>query len=138
MTTIESQGRFFLQNESIRIANWNALGSRHAILPLQSGTQLNTTDTRLRHLPPRSKLQKYLEGLRGKKISLGYYNYFIILHFTLFYYCTASQRSHVRRYNWHSAGSLGWQFPMLKDKNIFPNKINGSNFIKRHSDTIMV
>jgi len=25
MTTSESKGRFFLQNESIRIANWNAL-----------------------------------------------------------------------------------------------------------------
>ena len=25
MTTSESKGRFFLQNESIRISNWNAL-----------------------------------------------------------------------------------------------------------------
>jgi len=25
MTTSESKGRFFLQNESIRIVNWNAL-----------------------------------------------------------------------------------------------------------------
>jgi len=24
-----------------------------------------------------------------------------------------------RRYNWHSAGSLGWPFPMLKYKDIF-------------------
>jgi len=28
----------------------------------------------------------------------------------------------VRRYNWHSAGSLGWPFPTLKYKYIFPIK----------------
>ena len=28
MTTSESKGRFFLQNESIRIANWNAPAAR--------------------------------------------------------------------------------------------------------------
>jgi len=28
MTTSESKGRFFLQNESIRIVNWNALLGR--------------------------------------------------------------------------------------------------------------
>ena len=32
----------------------------------------------------------------------------------------------VCRYNWHSAGSLGWPFPTLKYKYIFPNKIYGS------------
>ena len=30
MTTSESKGRFFLQNESIRIANWNAVLPRQA------------------------------------------------------------------------------------------------------------
>jgi len=28
----------------------------------------------------------------------------------------------VCRYNWHSAGSLGWPFPMLKYEYIFPTK----------------
>ena len=28
----------------------------------------------------------------------------------------------VRRYNWHSAGSLGWPFPMLKYWYIFQMK----------------
>jgi len=28
----------------------------------------------------------------------------------------------VCRYSWHSAGSLGWQFPMLKCKYIFQIK----------------
>jgi len=28
----------------------------------------------------------------------------------------------VCRYNWHSAGSLGWPFPMLKYKYIFQKK----------------
>jgi len=36
----------------------------------------------------------------------------------------------VCRYNWHSAGSLGWSFPMLE---YFSNKIYGSNFIKSNS-----
>jgi len=46
----------------------------------------------------------------------------------------------VCRYNWHSAGSLGWPVPMLKYKYIFSNKIYGSNFIKQHSEseTVMV
>jgi len=42
---------------------------------------------------------------------------------------------------WHSAGSLGWPFPMpgAKYKYIFSKpKIYGSNFIKRHSETVMV
>ena len=38
-------------------------------------------------------------------------------------------------YNWHSAGSLGWPFPMLKYKYIF--QIYGSNFIKRLSETVI-
>ena len=43
----------------------------------------------------------------------------------------------VCRYNWHSAGSLGWPFPVLKYKYIFSNKIYGRNFIKQHSETVM-
>jgi len=27
---------------------------------------------------------------------------------------SVAQGTKVRRYNWHSAGSLGWPFPMLK------------------------
>ena len=38
---------------------------------------------------------------------------------------------------WHSTDSLGWPFPMLKYY-IFWNKIYGSNFIKQHSETVMV
>ena len=41
------------------------------------------------------------------------------------------------RYNWHSAGSLGWLFPMLKYKIVFSNKIYGSNFSKQHSETVI-
>jgi len=38
----------------------------------------------------------------------------------------------VCRYNWHSAGSLGYSFPMLKYKYIFQIKYTeGSNFIKQ-------
>ena len=45
----------------------------------------------------------------------------------------------VPRYNWHSAGSLRWPFPMLKYTNIFfSNKIYESNFIKQHSETVTV
>ena len=40
-----------------------------------------------------------------------------------------AQGTKVCRYIWHSAGTLGWLFPMLKYKYIF-NKIYGSNFIK--------
>jgi len=42
----------------------------------------------------------------------------------------------VRRYNWHSAGSLSWPFPVLNV--YFSNKTYGSNFIKQHSETVMV
>jgi len=43
------------------------------------------------------------------------------------------------RYNWHSAdGSLGWPFPMLECRYIFSNKIHSSNYIKHHSQTVMV
>ena len=38
----------------------------------------------------------------------------------------------------HSAGSLGWPFPMLKYNYIFSNKIFENNFIKQHSETVMV
>ena len=34
---------------------------------------------------------------------------------------------YVCRYYWHSAGSLGWPFPVLKYKCIFSTKIYGSN-----------
>jgi len=44
----------------------------------------------------------------------------------------------VCRFNWHSAGSLDWPFPMLKYKYIFENKIYWSNFIKRHSEIVTV
>ena len=44
----------------------------------------------------------------------------------------------VCRYNGHSAGSLVWPFPMLKYKYIFSYKIYGSNFVKQHSETVMV
>jgi len=46
----------------------------------------------------------------------------------------------VCRYNWHSAGSMGWPFPMLNiGLNIFfKQKKYGSNFSKQHSKTIMV
>jgi len=44
----------------------------------------------------------------------------------------------VRRYNWHSAGSLDWPFPTLKYSYIFRKKIYGSNFIKQHSETVIV
>ena len=37
-----------------------------------------------------------------------------------------------------SAGSLSWLFPMLKYEYTFSNKIYGSNFIKRHSETVTV
>ena len=52
----------------------------------------------------------------------------------------ASQGTKVCRYNWHSAGSLGWPFSVLKySLNIyFPNKKYGSNFIKQHPETVMV
>ena len=39
----------------------------------------------------------------------------------------------VCRYKWHSAGALGWPFPVL-----FFEKIYGSNFIKQHSKTVMI
>jgi len=42
------------------------------------------------------------------------------------------------RYNWHSAGSLVWPFPVLKYKYIFSNGIYGSHFIKQHPETVMV
>ena len=38
---------------------------------------------------------------------------------------------------WHSAGSLGWPFPILKYEYFFSNKICGSNFVKHHSETVM-
>jgi len=34
----------------------------------------------------------------------------------------SSQLPHQCRYNWHGAVSLGWTFPMLKSKCIFPIK----------------
>jgi len=33
---------------------------------------------------------------------------------------------------------VGWPFPTLKYRYIFKNKIYGSDFIKQHSDTVMV
>jgi len=37
-----------------------------------------------------------------------------------------------------SDGSLGWPFSSLKYKYIFWNNIYGSNFIKQHSETVIV
>jgi len=37
-------------------------------------------------------------------------------------------------YSWHSAGSMGWLFQMLKYKYIFQI----TNFLKQHSETVMV
>ena len=57
-------------------------------------------------------------------------------------YCTSTDVYHsvsstpatkVCRYNWHSAGSLGWPFPVH-----FSTKIYGSNFIKQHPETVTV
>jgi len=60
--------------------------------------------------------------------------------FTRFTIVASSLRkgTKVRRYNWSSAGSLGWPFPMPKYKYIFQIKTYGSNFIKQHSETFMV
>ena len=44
----------------------------------------------------------------------------------------------VCRYSWHSAGSRGWPFPVLKCQYIFTDKIYGSNFIEQHSETVIV
>ena len=41
-------------------------------------------------------------------------------------------------YNWHSAGSLGLPVPRLNYKYISSNKIYGSNFIKKHSETVII
>jgi len=49
-----------------------------------------------------------------------------------------TRRKVLCRYNWHSAGSLGWPVPMLKYYYIFSNKIYGRNFIKEQSETVMV
>jgi len=40
----------------------------------------------------------------------------------LHHYTPHPQGTIVCRYNWHSAGSLGWPFPMLKYKYIFQIK----------------
>jgi len=46
----------------------------------------------------------------------------------------------VCRYNWHSAGSPGWPFPVLKTNTFFQIKyteaILSNNFIKRHNKFI--
>jgi len=47
----------------------------------------------------------------------------------------AIYRTKVCRYNWHSAGSLGWPFPMVEYSVYFSNKIYGSNFIEQHTHT---
>ena len=47
----------------------------------------------------------------------------------------AIYRTKVRRYNWHSAGSPGWPFPMVDYSVYFSNKIYGSNFIEQHTHT---
>ena len=53
---------------------------------------------------------------------------------------TSREGTIVCRYNWHSAGSRGWSFPNsnAKIKIYFSNKKYGSNFIKQHSQTVMV
>jgi len=42
----------------------------------------------------------------------------------------------VCRYNWHSAGSLGWLLSITNAK-IFSYKIHGSNVNKQHSETVV-
>jgi len=42
----------------------------------------------------------------------------------------------VCQYNWHSAGSLGWPFPMLKYKYIFQIKNMEAIFFTQHSETV--
>jgi len=39
-----------------------------------------------------------------------------------------SSAAKVCRYDWHSAGSLDWPFPVLKYKHNFPSKMYGSDF----------
>ena len=51
---------------------------------------------------------------------------------------SSQQGTKVCRYNWHSAGSPGWPLSVLKYKYLFSNKTYGSNFIKQHSETVMV
>jgi len=60
-----------------------------------------------------------------------------VVYFDVYRPKDSSLGMRVCRYNWHSAGSLGWPFPVLKYQNIFSNKIYGSNFIKQHSETVM-
>jgi len=43
----------------------------------------------------------------------------------------ASKGTKVHRNNWHSAGFLGWQFPMLKYKYIFQIKYTEAILSKR-------
>jgi len=42
------------------------------------------------------------------------------------------------RYNWQSAGYLGWPFPVLKYYCIFQTTIYGSNFVEQHSKTVTI
>jgi len=42
------------------------------------------------------------------------------------------------RYNWHSAGSLGWPFPMVKYKCIFRIKCTQAILSTQHSETVTV
>jgi len=51
---------------------------------------------------------------------------------------STAQGTKVCRYNWHSAGSLGWPFPTLKYKYVFSNRIYRSDFIEQHSETYTV
>jgi len=44
----------------------------------------------------------------------------------------------VCQYNWHSAGSVGRPFPMLKYKCIFQIKYTETILSKQHSETVMV
>jgi len=50
---------------------------------------------------------------------------------------TVTYEAKVCRYSWHSAGSLGWPFPMLKYEYIFSNGTYESSFIELHSETVM-
>ena len=49
------------------------------------------------------------------------------------------REQNLRRYNWHIAGSLGWPYTAKILGLIYvSNKIYGSNFIKQHSETVIV
>ena len=51
--------------------------------------------------------------------------------------CSSTQHyaTKVCRYNWRSAGSLGWPFPVLIYKYIFRTRYTEDFFFKQHTET---